>query len=212
MRNGVSVTGTGYNADWNSTDQIPQRAIDQGIIPRFGNIDPTDGGRTYKYSVVADAQRSAANSSMRATGYAFRYGLNLHSNFTYFLDDPVNGDQAEQEDRRTGCRRTSDVPPPGQLFQSTRGERGRRPASLRRHRQHRSVQDDQAATRGNGSCRCRRRDDVRRVRSERNRMVARVQDDARPARRCPPLQCEFQQPRSILARAATVWSARSSRP
>lgn len=100
-RNGLSITAMGYDAGWNSTDQIPQRAIDQGIIPRFGNIDDTDGGRTYKYSVAADVQRSAANSSIRATAYAFRYGLNLVSNFTYFLDDPVNGDQLEQEDRRT---------------------------------------------------------------------------------------------------------------
>ncbi len=35
-----------------------------------------------------------------------RYRLNLFSNFTYFLDDPVNGDQFEQADRRwiTGGR------------------------------------------------------------------------------------------------------------
>lgn len=99
-RNGFSITGMGYNADWNATDQVPQRAIDTGLIPRFGNIDPTDGGRTYKYSFVADGQWSGPNASTRATAYAFRYGLNLISNFTYFLDDPDNGDQIEQEDRR----------------------------------------------------------------------------------------------------------------
>jgi hypothetical protein len=100
-RDGLSLTGMGYNADWNATDQIPRRAIEQGRITRFGNIDPSDGGRTYKYSLVADAQRSNANASTRATVYAFRYGLNLVSNFTYFLEDPENGDQREQEDRRT---------------------------------------------------------------------------------------------------------------
>jgi outer membrane cobalamin receptor len=99
-RNGFSVTGMGYNADWNATDQIPQRAIHQGQITRFDNIDPTDGGRTYKYSAVGDLQRSAPNASTRATVYAFQYGLNLVSNFTYFLEDPLNGDQREQEDRR----------------------------------------------------------------------------------------------------------------
>ena len=101
QRNGFSITGQSYNADWRSTDQVPQRAIDTGRISRFGNIDPTDGGRTYKYSFAADVQRSAVDTSTRATAYAFRYGLNLISNFTYFLDDPVNGDQFEQEDRRT---------------------------------------------------------------------------------------------------------------
>jgi hypothetical protein len=100
-RNGFSLTAQGYNADWNSTDQIPQRAVDSGLIGRFGNIDPTDGGRTYKYSIAADVQRASTNASTRATAYAFRYGLNLISNFTYFLDDPVNGDQFEQEDRRS---------------------------------------------------------------------------------------------------------------
>jgi len=100
-RDGFSLTGMGYNANWNSTDQIPQRAIDEGRISRFGNIDPSDGGRTYKYSIVADVQRSSANVSTRGTVFAFRYGLNLLSNFTYFLVDPENGDQREQEDRRT---------------------------------------------------------------------------------------------------------------
>jgi hypothetical protein len=91
----------GYKADWNATDQVPQRAIDEGRISRFGYIDPSDDGRTHKYSLVADAQRSAGRGSTRATLYGFRYGLNLISNFTYFLDDPENGDQIEQEDRRT---------------------------------------------------------------------------------------------------------------
>ena len=99
-RNGMSLTGMAYDADWRATDQIPQRAIDEGRISRFGNIDPSDGGRTYKYSLVAEAQRSAVNSSTRVTAFAFRYGLNLISNFTYFLEDPVGGDQREQEDRR----------------------------------------------------------------------------------------------------------------
>jgi hypothetical protein len=100
-RNGFSITGMGYKADWNATDQVPRRAIDSGLISRFGNIDPTDGGRTSKYSVAVDGQRASANGSTRVTGYAFRYGLNLISNFTYFLDDPDSGDQFEQEDRRT---------------------------------------------------------------------------------------------------------------
>jgi hypothetical protein len=99
-RDGFSLTGMGYNAKWNATDQIPQRAVREGRISRFGNIDPSDGGQTYKYSLVAEGQNSGVNSSTRATVFAFRYGLNLVSNFTYFLEDPVDGDQREQEDRR----------------------------------------------------------------------------------------------------------------
>jgi hypothetical protein len=107
-RNGFSLTGMGYRADWDSTDQVPQRAIDQGLIGRFGHIDDTDGGQTYRYSLAADAQRSTGSTSTRVTGFVLRYGLNLFSNFTYFLEDPIDGDQIEQSDRRvaTGGRVT----------------------------------------------------------------------------------------------------------
>ena len=106
QRNGLSLTGMGYSARWNSTDQVPQRAIDSGLITRFGTIDPSDNGKSHRYSFVADGQVSTTNASTRATGYVQRYALNLISNFTYFLDDPVNGDQFEQADRRwaTGAR------------------------------------------------------------------------------------------------------------
>lgn len=100
-RNGFSVTGMAYSADWSATDQVPVRAIEQGLIDRFGSIDSTDSGRTYRYSAVFDGLRSSGDSSTRLTGHLTRYGLNLISNFTYFLEDPVNGDQIEQEDRRT---------------------------------------------------------------------------------------------------------------
>jgi hypothetical protein len=99
-RNGFSVTGMGYSANWDATDQVPLRAIESGLIGRFGNLDPSDGGKTYRYSLAADAQRSSSNASTRVTAFTMRYGLNLFSNFTYFLDDPVNGDQIEQADRR----------------------------------------------------------------------------------------------------------------
>jgi hypothetical protein len=99
-RNAVSLTGMGYSADWNATDQIPTRAIDSGAIGRFDGIDNSLGGLTARYSVSADWQRASASGMTRATAYALRYRLNLFSNFTYFLDDPVNGDQFEQVDRR----------------------------------------------------------------------------------------------------------------
>jgi hypothetical protein len=89
-----------YRGDWNATDQVPKRAIAQGVIPRLGHIDPTGGGRTHRYSVSTDVQRSAGTTSTRANAYAINYALDLFSNFTYFLDDPENGDQFEQEDRR----------------------------------------------------------------------------------------------------------------
>ena len=99
-RNGFSITGMGYTANWNSTDQIPMRAVRQGLISRYGNIDSSDAGRTYRHTLSADFLRSAGNHSTRVTAYALRGRLNLFQNFTYFLEDPVNGDQVEQEGLR----------------------------------------------------------------------------------------------------------------
>jgi hypothetical protein len=102
-RNGFSITGMGYWADWNSTDQVAERAIDGGFISRFGHLDPTDGGKTSRQSIAAEFQRSNGPSSYRATGFVLHNSLNLFSNFTYFLDDPENGDQFEQAERRTAA-------------------------------------------------------------------------------------------------------------
>jgi hypothetical protein len=99
--NGLTVTAMGYDGKWNSTDQIPERAVDEGLIDRYGAIDPTDGGRAYRFSLAADWRRGSDTSLTRASAYALRSGLDLFSNFTYFLDDPVHGDQFEQIDDRT---------------------------------------------------------------------------------------------------------------
>lgn len=99
-RSAFSITGMGYSADWNATDQIPTRAVEAGAISRFDGVDDTLGGSTARYSVSSDWQRASAFGMTRATVYALRYRLNLFSNFTYFLDDPIDGDQFEQADRR----------------------------------------------------------------------------------------------------------------
>jgi hypothetical protein len=100
-KNGFTLTGMGYGSRWNSTDQIPQRAVDSGQLGRFGAVDPTDGGSASRYSLSTQWAASEASSSSRASAYLIRSRLQLFSNFTYFLDDPVNGDQFEQVDRRT---------------------------------------------------------------------------------------------------------------
>ncbi len=98
--NAVSINAMVYSAGWQSTDQIPARAVEQNLIGRFGSVDDSLGGMTARSSVSAEWQRSTGAGVTRVTGYGLRYRLNLFSNFTYFLDDPVNGDQFEQADRR----------------------------------------------------------------------------------------------------------------
>jgi outer membrane receptor protein involved in Fe transport len=100
--NGFSLTALGYHGSWNSTDQVPARAIESGAIGRFGAVDPSDGGHSYRYGGIADWQHAntSGDASTRVTGYAVAYDLDLFSNFTYYLDDPVHGDQIEQADHR----------------------------------------------------------------------------------------------------------------
>jgi hypothetical protein len=74
--------------------------VDAGLIGRFGAIDPTDGGKSSRYSLSGE-WRSAEKDTSRVIGlYAIKSQLNLFSNFTFFLDDPVNGDQFEQAEKR----------------------------------------------------------------------------------------------------------------
>ncbi|MDK2657501.1 TonB-dependent receptor [Cupriavidus consociatus] len=96
----LGVTAMAYRNDWHSTDQVPQRAINEGLIPRFGNIDPTDGGYASRYSVSADWLRPLGNGVMQANAYVIKSRLQLFSNFTYALNNPERGDQFEQFENR----------------------------------------------------------------------------------------------------------------
>jgi len=100
---GYTVSLMGYTGKWNATDQIPQRAVDDGTISRFGAIDPTDGGKTSRYSLSLDRHKTLENGAVfHMDVYAIKYRLNLFSNFTFFLDNPFPvGDQFEQSDERT---------------------------------------------------------------------------------------------------------------
>jgi hypothetical protein len=91
------IAALGYTSEWNSTDQIPLRAVENGSLSPLGLVDPTDGGRTSR--LLLSAQR-AGDDGLRASAYLQAYRVRLFSNFTYFLDDPVNGDQFEQAERR----------------------------------------------------------------------------------------------------------------
>src|SRR5262245_11930082 len=98
---GWNVALMGYDASWNSADQIPQRAVDEGLISRLGSLDTTLGGETSRYSVSGSWAADVGKGRAHLNAYVIDYDLDLFSNFTYFLDDPVNGDQFEQADDRT---------------------------------------------------------------------------------------------------------------
>ena len=98
---GWSGSFMAYDARWNSTDQVPQRAIDAGLIKRFDAIDTTDGGGTSRYSVSGEWRDHGPEGGVRLSAYLMRYELDLFSNFTYTLDHGTKGDQFEQRDQRT---------------------------------------------------------------------------------------------------------------
>jgi len=81
-----TVTAQGYRGDFDSTDQIPQRLVDEGVIPRDGYYDPTDGGRTYRYTLSTSWEHEDAHGVTRFSAYGESYGLDLFSDFTYQLD------------------------------------------------------------------------------------------------------------------------------
>ena len=99
--NGWNLTGMAYTGKWNATDQIPLRAVASGTLGRFGLIDPTDGGKAHRYSLSGTWRRGSEGSSTEVQAYIAHWNLELFSNFTYFLDNPVDGDQFAQPDRRT---------------------------------------------------------------------------------------------------------------
>ncbi|MGY3531600.1 TonB-dependent receptor [Bradyrhizobium sp. USDA 4452] len=98
---GFSLTAMAYSNGWNSTDQVAQRAIDRGLIGRYGSLDPTDGGTSSRFSLSGNWAQSNDYGQTRLNAYVIRSSLQLYNDFTYFLDDPINGDQFSQTDRRT---------------------------------------------------------------------------------------------------------------
>ncbi len=96
--NGFSITARAYRGAWHSSDQIPVTAVP--LVGFFGALNPTDGGESQRYSLQGEWHHQGANSLTKFSAYGFYYDLNLFSDFTYYLDDPVKGDQFEQQDRR----------------------------------------------------------------------------------------------------------------
>ncbi len=88
-----------YEGEWNATDQVPLRTVEDGTIDRFGFIDPTSGGESHRYSLSTQGHRVFGERRLDWSVWAMDYRLQLFSNFTYALDTE-NGDQFEQFDER----------------------------------------------------------------------------------------------------------------
>ncbi len=96
-----TLTAMAYSGNWSSTDQVPQRAVSAGVIDRFATLNPSDGGTSSRSSLSFSRVKRTDNDQLQVSAYVIRYKLDLWSTFTYFLKDPVQGDQMQQRDDRT---------------------------------------------------------------------------------------------------------------
>ncbi|MBV9773204.1 MAG: TonB-dependent receptor plug domain-containing protein, partial [Gemmatimonadetes bacterium] len=95
-----TLLGLAYRNRWDSNDQIPVRTVGDGTVGRFGQVDSTDGGAARRYSLSGSWRRTGERSADEVQLFGVYSNLDLYSDFTYFLDDPVHGDQFNQTDRR----------------------------------------------------------------------------------------------------------------
>ena len=91
-----------FQSSWNASGQIPERAVANGTISRFGAIDNTEGGSTSRSNFQLNViQKLDATSTLKSDFYVSKYDFSLFSNFTFFLEDSINGDQIHQKESRT---------------------------------------------------------------------------------------------------------------
>lgn len=92
---------TGLSSKWNASGQIPDRAVADGSIGFFGAIDDKEGGNTSRYNASAELMHNLGNGAvLRNQLYYSHYKFELYSNFTFFKEDPLNGDQIRQKENR----------------------------------------------------------------------------------------------------------------
>jgi outer membrane receptor for Fe3+-dicitrate len=97
----LSISASTFSSKWNASGQIPQRAVDEGLITRFGAIDSNEGGETNRSNLNVQYHKFFNSDTwLKTTGFYSRYAFELYSNFTFFLNDPVNGDQIRQKEGR----------------------------------------------------------------------------------------------------------------
>ncbi len=97
----LRFSASAFKSKWNASGQVPTRAIDDGTIGRFGSIDPSEGGNTERYNAnLFISKRFKNNTVWENQVFYSRYKFNLFSNFTFFLNDPINGDEIQQAEAR----------------------------------------------------------------------------------------------------------------
>jgi len=97
----LSATASTFTSRWKASGQIPDRAVADGSIGFYGAIDPNEGGETARTNANLQLVTNLANGDVfRNQVFYTKYDFTLFSNFTFFKEDPVNGDQIKQKESR----------------------------------------------------------------------------------------------------------------
>ena len=100
-RTQLTASLSAFKSKWDASGQIPTRAVEEGAIDRFGSIDPSEGGNTERYNAnIVMAHTFSDGTVWENQAYYSRYIFNLYSDFTFYLNDPVNGDEINQAEKR----------------------------------------------------------------------------------------------------------------
>ncbi len=98
----LTFLASNFNSKWDASGQIPARLVDRGVISRFGAVDDTEGGNTGRTNIAMTLTKPIdENTFIKSNAYYSLYDFELFSNFTFFLNDPVNGDQIRQKENRS---------------------------------------------------------------------------------------------------------------
>ncbi|WP_188651188.1 TonB-dependent receptor [Yeosuana aromativorans] len=106
----LSVIVSHFTSRWDASGQIPQREVENGYISRFGSIDDTEGGTTHRSNVNVELDKHLSDdTSLKMNAFYSQYAFELYSDFTFFLEDPVNGDQIRQKENRQVFGANTDI-------------------------------------------------------------------------------------------------------
>ncbi len=97
----LKFSAGGFGSSWDASGQIPERAVNSGFISRFGSIDNSEGGTTQRNNFNLTYHTQLAKGEFETQVYAATYNFKLFSDFTFYKDDSVHGDELEQDDNRT---------------------------------------------------------------------------------------------------------------
>lgn len=97
---GAAVNAKAYHSSWNATNQIPLSAVQSGEIGLYGTGDASDGGKSNRYSLSGNFWSKGDGYKNDFNLYAVYYDLDLYSNYTGYLENPLRGDQLNQKEHR----------------------------------------------------------------------------------------------------------------